>query len=250
MLKFGGSPPECAGRRASGGCADCPARPFSICASVSDEDLGRLDAMAETIALPAGRILFQEGDPARHVFNVVSGSVRIYKLLADGRRQVTGFLFAGDFIGLGAGDSYGVSAEAIEASSLCRFRMGDYRALMAERRELESALLERAGRELAAAQDRMTVLGRKRALERLASFLVALPASDPLRPGLPGQVRLPMNRTEIADYLGLTVETVSRSFTQLKQRGLIRLLAVDLVQVEQPGRLRALAEGRALAPLP
>ncbi|HEX7886995.1 MAG TPA: helix-turn-helix domain-containing protein [Phenylobacterium sp.] len=245
MFELNKLPADCAQRRGGGGCAYCRARPFSVCASVPDADLHRLDALAETVVLAAGQALFHEGDPAGHVFNVTSGSVRTYRLLADGRRHIAGFLFAGDFIGLGVGETYGLSAEAIEATTVCRFRASEYRALMAERRELEAALLARAGDELAAAQRQMLLLARKTALERVASFLLDLPAADPLRPGPAGIVRLPMTRSEMADYLGLTLETVSRTLTRLKRSGLVRQLALNELRVEKPDALRALADGGA-----
>ena len=108
---------------------------------------------------------------------------------------------------------------------------------------LEEALLDRATHELAAAQNQMLLLGRKTAQERIASFLLALPTRDPLRPSTEDQVRLPMTRSEIADYLGLTIETVSRVLTKLKTTGVIRLLSLNELRIEQPDRLRDIAEG-------
>lgn len=223
-------------------CASCGARAFSVCGRLGDEDLAKLDSIAERTALKAGEGLIRQGDPAGHVFNITSGSVRVYKLLPDGRRQITGFLFAGDFVGLATGEDYAFSAEAIEDATLCRFRKSDYRALIREAPALESALLERATHELAAAQNQMLLLGRKTALERVASFLLNLP-EDPVRPATDGLVRLPMTRAEIADYLGLTIETVSRVFSRLKTTGVIRLVSLHELRIENPDRLAALAEG-------
>ena len=89
------------------------------------------------------------------------------------------------------------------------------------------------------------LLGRKTALERLASFLLDLPTHDPARPTAEGHVRLPMTRTEIADYLGLTIETVSRVLTKFKTTGVIRLLSLSELRIEEPERLRDIAEGEA-----
>ena len=245
VIELKGLPADCAQRRGGGGCAHCQARPFSVCASVPDADLHRLDALAETVTLAAGQSLFREGDAAAHVFNVTSGSVRTFRLLADGRRHVAGFLFAGDFIGLDPAETYPLSGEAIEPTTVCRFRKADYRALMAERRELETALLARAGDELAAARRQMLLLARKTAVERVASFLLGLPAADPLRMAPEGVVRLPMTRSEMADYLGLTLETVSRTLTRLKRGGLIRQVSLTEMRVEKPQALRMLADGDA-----
>ena len=243
MLELKSLPVGCADRRQNNACGGCGARPLSVCGSIDDADLGRLDALAEHIVLQPGEALIREGDAARHVFNITSGSVRVYKLLPDGRRQITGFLFAGDFLGLATGETYVFSAEAIEPATACRFRKTDYRGLIRETPALETALLERATHELAAAQNQMLLLGRKTALERLATFLRDLPGHDPARVAVAGHVHLPMTRSEIADYLGLTIETVSRVLTRLKTGGVIRLISLTELRIEQPERLRALAEG-------
>ena len=164
-------------------------------------------------------------------------------MLPDGRRQITGFLFAGDFVGLATAKDYAFSVEAIEPATLCRFRSDEYRSLTRERPALEGALLDRATHELAAAQDQMLLLGRKTAQERIASFLLSLRGRDPMRPPRDDEVRLPMTRAEIADYLGLTIETVSRVLTRLKKSGVIRTPSLHAIQIERPDVLQALAGG-------
>lgn len=243
MLELKALPTGCSQRRRSNACDSCGARPLSVCGSIEDDDLGRLDAIAEHISVAAGEVLIREGDPATHVFNITSGSVRVYKLLADGRRQIIGFLFAGDFLGLATGDTYVFSAEAVESAGACRFRKRQYRALIHDCPTLETALLDRANHELVAARNQMVLLGRKTALERIATFLLDLPARDPARANATGHVHLPMTRAEIADYLGLTIETVSRVLTRLKTRGVIRLISLNEIRIEQPDLLRQLADG-------
>lgn len=243
MLELRALPTDCAQRRSETACVGCGARAFSVCGNLPNADLNRLDAIVERVSLKAGEVLTREGEPATHVFNITSGSVRVYKLLPDGRRQITGFLFAGDFVGLASGSDYAFAAEAIEEITVCRFRKTEYRALIREVPSLEEALLDRATHELAAAQSQMLLLGRKRAQERIASFLLDLPERDPIRPQQAGHVRLPMTRSEIADYLGLTIETVSRELGKLKAAGVIRLLSLHELLVEQPQRLRDIAEG-------
>lgn len=245
MLEIRALPAGCADRRRNNACAACGARPLSVCASIDDADLSRLDDLAEHLSLGAGDTLTRADDPAQHVFNITSGSVRVYRLLSDGRRQITGFLFAGDFLGLATGDTYVFSAEAIEPVTACRFRKSDYRRLIQETPALEATLLDRATHELVAAQNQMLLLGRKTALERVATFLLEMPAHDPARRGPDGRIHLPMTRSEIADYLGLTIATVSRVFTRLKTCGVIRLLSLTAVQIERPDALRALSEGEA-----
>ena len=164
MLELKTLPTDCSKRRSSNACDTCGARALSVCGSVDDVDLGRLDAMAEHMTFGAGAVMIREGDPAGHVFNITSGSVRVYKLLADGRRQITGFLFTGDFLGLATGDTYVFSAEAVEPATACRFRKTEYRALIRDCPTLEATLFDRANHELAAAQNQMLLLGRKTAL--------------------------------------------------------------------------------------
>lgn len=243
MLELKALPAGCAERRRSNACDACGARALSVCASIADDDLSRLDALADHVALKTGDTLIRADDPARHVYNITSGSIRVYKLLPDGRRQITGFLFAGDFLGLATGDAYAFSAEAMEPATACRFRKAEYRTLIQETPALETALLTRAHHELAAAQNQILLLGRKTALERVATFLLDLPTHDPARPNPAGLIHLPMTRGEIADYLGLTIETVSRTLTRLKTQGVIRLVSLTEIQIEKPATLLSLAEG-------
>ncbi|WP_255567931.1 helix-turn-helix domain-containing protein [Brevundimonas sp. PAMC22021] len=214
-----------------------------MCSDVAGAALERLNALADTVALAAGEVLALEGEPARHLFNVTAGSLRVYKLLPDGRRQITGFLFAGDFLGLAGGETFGFTAEAMEASRLCRFRRAEYQALVRDTPALERTLLTRTSHELAAAQNQMLLLGRKTAQERVASFLLDLPSHDPSRSAPENHVRLPMTRAEIADYLGLTIETVSRVLSRLKASGVVRLVSLHELQVLRPDQLQAIASG-------
>lgn len=243
MLEIRPLAAKCAERRPDQGCATCGAKDISVCHAITGPDLAQLDALAEHVTFAPGDPLIREADPAQHVFNITSGSVRVFKLLADGRRQIIGFLFAGDFIGLASGDSYVFWAEAIEPVTACRFRRDAYRQLIRDSPSLEATLLDRANHELAAAQSQMLLLGRKTAQERIASFLLDLPAHDPARPRAPGHVHLPMNRSEIADYLGLTIETVSRVLTRLKGQSLISTPSLTEVLILQPRKLRAIADG-------
>lgn len=245
MIELRSLPIDCAQQRRENACDSCRARALSVCGSLDDAGLERLDSLAEHVTLGAGDVLMRQGDAAGHVFNITSGSVRVFKLLGDGRRQIIGFLFAGDVLGLASAEAYLFSAEAVEPTTACRFRRSEYRALIRDLPTLETALLDRATHELAAAQNQMVLLGRKTALERVASFLLDLPAQDPARPGPVDHIHLPMTRSEIADYLGLTIETVSRALTRLKTEGVIRLVSLNDILVERSDRLRFLAGGDA-----
>jgi CRP/FNR family transcriptional regulator len=187
--------------------------------------------------------IFDEADPAEYVFNITAGAVKAYKLLGDGRRQITGFLFAGDFLGLIQNEAYCYSAEALLPTKLCRFPRRKLEALLVEIPHLEQRLLAMASHELAATQDQMVLLGRKSARERVVSFILMLSDSATRHGRSDDPVFLPMSRSDIADYLGLTTETVSRTFTSLKKQGLIELLDEKQVRLSRMSALREIAEG-------
>jgi CRP/FNR family transcriptional regulator len=203
----------------------------------------RLAALAVVMEVAPGQTFIDEGDEAVHFFNVTGGMARLYKLLPDGRRQITGFARPGHFLGLAVSDAYGFSAEAVDPVRVCRFSRPKLRAVLEDFPAMERRLLETAANELVVAQEQMLLLGRKTARERLASFLLAQAAD--LRPcGQQGErLHLPMNRTDIADYLGLTIETVSRTMTWLKAQKLIALPTPSEVLLLDRDRLEAVAAG-------
>lgn len=149
-------------------CAACDVRELSICSALRGHELDRIAPLVSRSPVAAGQTLFQEGDEAVAVYNIIEGAVRLFKLLPDGRRQITGFLYASDFIGLALRDRYAYSAEAITATVVCRFPRGKLESLFEEMPRLENRLLDQASNELIAAQDQMLLLGRKTAVERLA----------------------------------------------------------------------------------
>lgn len=200
-------------------------------------------AIMTTVEIGTHDSVFNEADPADNVYNVTDGVLKIYKLLPDGRRQITGFLFPGDFLGLMHNDLYAYSAETLTPTKLCRFPRRKLEKLLVEIPHLEQRLLSMASHELAAAQDQMIMLGRKSARERVVSFLLMLSNASTRRGGAASPISVPMTRTDIADYLGLTIETVSRTLTQLKKQGLIELLDEKLIRLAQPQRLAEIASG-------
>jgi CRP/FNR family transcriptional regulator len=224
-------------------CEGCVARALSICNAVPGDELGRLAAARAHQQVAAGETFLDEGDPATHFFNLIEGAVKVFKLLPDGRRQITGFLFAGDLLGLAFNDSYTYSAEAITAVKLCRFPRRQLESLLDRFPKMEKRLLAMASNELAAAQEQMMLLGRKTAHERIASFLLSLARRERRRDRDGHRLHLPMTRTDIADYLGLTTETASRVFTSLRKRGTIELDAADSVRLTDPDTLEELASG-------
>jgi CRP/FNR family transcriptional regulator len=195
-----------------------------MCAAVDFEHLGLLEQIVSHRHYTPGQTIFVEGDPAEYVYNLSSGDVRLYKLLADGRRQITGFLRSGDFLGLVKQEAYAYGAEAIDNVVLCCMRVIDLERLLRELPAVRDRLLDMSRDELAAVQEQMLLLGRKSAREKVLSFLLLRAQQDYDRDEEETAVLdLPMSRIDIADYLGLTIETVSRTFTALKEEGLIEL---------------------------
>lgn len=222
-------------------CGTCDIRSFSVCSVLAPSELDKLRSALVTAHFAAGESLIHEGEPAGSLFNIVGGSVKLYKLLSDGRRQITGFLVPGDFLGIALNKTYAYSAEAIEDVQVCRFDRARFSALLGDLPKLEHRLLEAACTELAAAQDQMLLLGRRTALERVASFLVHW-RQRILAHGKGDRIILPMSRSDIADYLGLTIETVSRSLTVLRRSKVIDLVNRSELIVHNPDKLATMAD--------
>ena len=221
-------------------CRNCAFRLQSICNALEPEtELPVLESILTQLKIGSGQVIFYEGDPANHLFNVTGGTVKIYKQLADGRRQITGFLSPGDFLGLAMRERYSYTAEAVTEVSLCRFPRRELEKLLERYPRFERKILETACNEIAAAHDRMLILGRNTAKEKIASFLLSLSSDDVEEQSVVG---LPMSRSEIADYLGLTTETVSRTITSLKIQNLIRLLEGNIVAIPDREALQDVAE--------
>jgi CRP/FNR family transcriptional regulator, anaerobic regulatory protein len=224
-------------------CRRCEIRHLAFCGALDARHLDEIQEIVQTRHVDAGGHVINEGDDALSVFNVASGSIKLYKLLADGRCQITGFLLPGDFCGIATDGTYAYSAEALEPSEICSMPRRKLEAVFSRHPELERRLLAIVSHELSVAQDQMLLLGRKNAIERLAAFLLRQSARCE-RIGWPADpVQLPMSRADIADYLGLTIETVSRTFTKLKDEGAIRLPTKTVVELANRERLEALAEG-------
>ena len=227
-------------------CAHCDARPLSVCNAIPDEDLGRLATAAIVTEVAAGSTFIEESEPAHSFFNVTRGTAKLFKLLPDGRRQITGFASVGHFLGLAVSDTYAFSAEAIEPVRLCRFPRARLRKLLHDFPAMEQRLLEVAGNELVAAQEQMLLLGRKTARERLASFLMMQSRQGVACQHHPRtRFALPMTRSDIADYLGLTIETVSRTLTKFRAEGMIEIPGQSEVIVLNRRALERLAGGLA-----
>lgn len=173
--------------------------------------------------------IYGEDEPADFIYKVVSGAVRSYKLLADGRRQIGAFHLAGDLFGLEASSTHQLTAEAIVETKVVLLKRRALDTLAAENVRIAYKLWTAAAENLRSAEQRMLLLGRKTAQERVASFLIEM--DD--RCGGTGMIDLPMSRRDVADYLGLTLETVSRAISQMRISGMLRLASARHVELNR-----------------
>jgi CRP/FNR family transcriptional regulator, nitrogen fixation regulation protein len=178
-----------------------------------------LDSMGTCVKYPRNAEIFGEDEPSAYIYKVVSGAVRICKLMSDGRRQIGAFYLPGDIFGLESDELHDFSAEAVGECAVRAVRRTSLLAEAALRPRLVNQLWEQTMAHLKRAQHHILLLGRKNAQERIAAFLLDMAA----RLSRSGDMDLPMPRQDIADYLGLTIETVSRTLTQLERDGLIAI---------------------------
>ncbi len=224
-------------------CKACPVRDLAVCSSLTDDEIVHLAKFVDGQELPTGTEIFAEGDVSHSVYTLTKGIVKTHKLMPDGRRQVIGFFFGGDFIGLAHGDECAYSAEAVGPISVCRFEREKFESVLEDFPQTRQRLLRDASAELAAAHNQMVLLGRKTAREKVATFLLMVDEHSARWRDDPEVLGMPMTRTDIADYLGLTTETVSRTFTQLRKDGLIDSVGSQDVKLLNREALEDMAEG-------
>ena len=213
--------------------------PALFCGEAADpNELREFQKLAVQVSVAAGKTIFSEGELADSVFGLSRGFVRLYKLPPDGRRQILGFALPGDFLGMPINDRHRFSADAIGEVTLSRFSRIKLANFVLSSPNVLRLLMEFAARQLEMAQDQM--IGRRSAEEKVSIFLVNWRSRLTRITVSSEAVPLPMPRRDIADFLGLTLETISRTFTKLEQRKAIRILpkAVMLTGLEQPPLLK------------
>ena len=182
--------------------------------------------------------IFDEGEPADRLYQLISGALRTCRILRDGRRQIEAFHFAGDVFGLESGATYRVSAQTLSPALVRVMPRPALEALARERGDVARRLLELTTDSLRRCQDHVLMLGRRAACERVAALLLDLAE----RTGADALLDVPMTRQDMADYLGLTIETVSRTLTQFQQDGLIALPAARKVLLRDRGALESMVD--------
>jgi CRP/FNR family transcriptional regulator, nitrogen fixation regulation protein len=195
--------------------------------------LSRAQVILSEFRYTRGAEIFGEAEPAEYVYQVIEGAVRSYKLLSDGRRQIGAFHLVGDIFGLENGPAHRFTAEAIVETTVRLAKRVSLEHVADTDASVTRDLLTMTTKNLQHAEDHMLLLGRKTSLERVAAFLLEMDA----RLSAAGVMALPMTRRDIADYLGLTLETVSRALSCLHQKGLLGFLGQTQRQIVLLDRL-------------
>ncbi len=207
-------------------CASCEARHRGICGALEPDQLVTLARTSSKHKMEEGGELVGDAERVDSYSNVLSGVVKLTKTLSDGRQQIVGLQFAPDFLGRPFKSESAINAEAATDVALCSFPKAAIERMMKASPELEHRLFQQTLRELDEARTWMVTLGRKTAAEKVASFLLLIarhidPTADPGREA--AAFDLPLTRADIADFLGLTIETVSRQITKLRASGVIQV---------------------------
>jgi CRP/FNR family transcriptional regulator len=226
-----------------GTCETCVVRNRAICSALDPAELETLNAIGRRRNIAAGESLIWEGEDSVVVANVVEGVLKLTTGTADGREQIVGVVYPSEFIGRPFGTTTGYSVTALTQSRVCVFNRRDFDRFAGDHPSLGQKLLERTLGELDRTRRWMLLLGRKSASEKVASFLLELsdrlsPANcDDMDAGDTRRITLPFSRQQIADVLGLTIETVSRQFTRLKTERVIDLPSRREVTILEPATL-------------
>ena len=210
-------------------------------ASSHKDALFPLQAVSTMSRFGRNQTIFNEGDNARYSYKLVEGSVRLCKVRTDGRRQIAQFLLPGDVFGFEFGDEHSLTAEALCEVVVMRCARNQVDRISEEVPGVRHELMSLLRRELSAAQDHLVMLGRQTAKERVSSFLLLLAERHEAEDG--DTLDLPMGRQDIADYLGLTIETVCRALTDLKRERLITIPNRHQVVIRNLEALEIVAEG-------
>ena len=224
-------------------CEHCPVRHQAVCGAMDEVQIRKLAQISHRKKIPAGQTIISDDAPVDFFANVISGAVKLTKTLPDGRQQIVGLLFAPDFLGRAYSKSNPYTAEAASDTEICAFPNRAFERLVGEYPELQQRLFKHTLDELDAAREWMLLLGRKTAEEKVASFLHML-ARRSLMVGCSHQensgvssFELPLTRADMADFLGLNIETVSRQLTRLKTAKVIKLNTNRLILVPDIARL-------------
>lgn len=204
-------------------CDQCPIRHRAVCSRCSDDEIAMLEQIKTYRTYAAGEAIIWRGEPVEFVASVVKGVATLNKTMEDGRTQMVGLLLPSDFLGRPGREAIDFDVTAVTEVTLCRFDRIEFEKMLARTPNLSQRLMELALDELDAARDWMLLLGRKTAREKIATFveMLARRSTQPDIVDARPAMQLPMTRDQIANFLGLTLETVSRQLSALKKEGVI-----------------------------
>jgi len=227
-------------------CSECAVRDAALCGSLDDRELKALNAIGERRRYPRGSTIIWAGDQSVICGNVLDGMLKLATSTPDGREQCVGLLYPADFVGRPYAEEADHTVEALTDVELCVFPRRQFEHVLDDHIRMERLLLQRTLTALQEARARMLMISRKTAGERVADFLLEMAtkvggAGCRASAGAPLTFDLPLTRGQMADVLGLTIETVSRQLTRLKTAGIISLPGPRAVTISDRGALEALA---------
>jgi len=202
-------------------CGACPIRHRAICARCEDHELARLEGIKSYATFEAGQPIIWRGDELTTFSSLVIGIASLSRTMEDGRTQVVGLLLPSDFIGRPGRAHVDFDVTAVTDVTLCQFKRKPFEALVEEVPHISQRMMEMALDELNAAREWMVLLGRKTAREKIATFLEMIVRRSTIPEQRTTQYTLPLTREEIANFLGLTLETISRQLSAMKKEGLV-----------------------------
>jgi len=218
-------------------CSICKIRSYSFCRCLEEDELKDFEKISIERNFTNKKTIFLQEEESRNLYNITEGNVKIYQMLSDGRIQIIGFLYPGDFFGSYKEEKYTYSSEAVGNVKVCVFKQESLDNLLENNITLAKELLHMTSHELTLAQDRISVLGKLKAHERLARFLLNISNQRERIGWQNNPISLPMTRQDMADYLGLTLETVSREITKLKISNVIKVLNSKLIYISNKDKL-------------
>ena len=205
-------------------CIACLVREKAMCACIDTVDLGKFSQKSLQKEYNEGSFIFAQGEKNNFFYVLIEGSIKIFKTFDDGRTQIIGFLLPGDFFGFNHSDNFSYSAQCSEEVKCCVFSHTDLGIYLDTHPKLSKELMNMATRELSLMQERLADMGRLSARERIINFFLGISAQRKKIGLEENPISLPMSRSDIADYLGLTVETISREITKLKSEKIINMI--------------------------
>ena len=220
-------------------CDRCEVRDQAICADLDADERAALNRIGRRVTLQAGQTVMWEGDSSTLVANVIDGTLKLSTSTSDGREQIVGVVYASDFIGRPFGARTPHSVTALTDARLCLYPRGAFDGFARVHPQLQHRLLQRTLDDLDRTRAWMVLLGRRTAREKVAIFVLDM--SCRLRADAQGVFELPLSRQQIADILGLTIETVSRQLSEMKRLGAIELSGRRGVRVTDIDQLKAMA---------